>query len=509
MAQYHVESFGCRASQADGDAIAAGLERLGLVPAPSLAEASVVVVNTCSVTAEADRDARAYIRRARRANAHARIVVTGCYAQRAPREVGDLPGVAIVVGNSHKDQVAALAAHGGPSNPGGNAEIVPLESLTAPPLPGLSSAAFGAEGVHPVIFAHSDFSFQSHRDGPGQAPAWPAPILSPHAERTRPSLKIQEGCGNRCSFCIIPTTRGPSRSLPRDAVLRAVEEFAAHDGVELVLSGIDLGRWGRDLALPERFADLVAEILQTTRLPRLRISSVEPMDWERDLIALLSRYGQGEHPRLARHAHLPLQSGSDTVLRRMRRRYRPWHYAEKVTAIRAALPQAAIGADVMVGFPGESDAEFRENYDFIAALPFTYLHLFPFSARPGTPAWGLHQTHPVPPATVQERMAALRQLIEAKNHIFRQSLVGLRLSVVTLESGPAPGALARTAALSDNFVPIQIEGAVPANRLLTVEVLAALGPGRQGSSASAAVLARLADAVPARAPQTTVLATAQ
>ncbi len=248
-------------------------------------------------------------------------------------------------------------------------------------------------------------------------------------------------------------------------MLDAVRRFADSGGRELVLSGINLGRWGRELEPADSFAELVAAILDSAALPRLRISSVEPMDWSEPLIALLRQHGQGDHPRLARHAHLPLQSGSDAVLRRMHRRYRPWHYAAKVAAIHAAQSQAAIGADVMVGFPGETDAEFQESFDFIAAQPFTYLHLFPFSARPGTAAWELHRQHPVPAAAVQARTAALRSLIDEKNRAFRQALVdsGVPLSVVTLETSAAQRALGQTEALSDNFVPVQIDGIFAAN----------------------------------------------
>ncbi|HZC42905.1 MAG TPA: radical SAM protein, partial [Acidobacteriaceae bacterium] len=418
-----MENFGCRASQADGDAIAAGLESLGACPADDSAAPDVVVVNTCTVTAEADRDARAYIRRVQRGNPHVRIVVTGCYAQRAPDEVAALPGVFAVVGNSHKNQVASIALgkfrpqppsmgqKGAPS--GGEksgvavathfAQFVPAACLSTPAnsalprLPGAPAFVLARD-----IFAHSDFQF----------PSLPFSAIerlggSSAAHRTRPTLKIQDGCGNRCTFCVIPSTRGNSRSLSKPQVLDSIERFIAAGGQELVISGINLGRWGRDLTPQLRFEDLITEIFETTALPRLRISSVEPMDWADALIGLLQRYGVAaatQHPRLARHAHIPLQSGSDRVLRRMHRRYRPWHYAEKLAKVRAASPDAAIGADVMVGFPGETDEEFRESYDFIAAQPLTYLHLFPFSARPGTPGWELHRFDPVSSSAVRERM---------------------------------------------------------------------------------------------------------
>jgi len=485
-----VENFGCRASQADGDAISAGLEALGARPADASAEPEVVVVNTCSVTAEADRDARAYIRRVQRGNPQARIIVTGCYAQRAPEEVAALPGVFAVVGNSHKSQVASIALgtflpeQATPSEQKSasderrsasvgmatsSANFLPVSSFATAlnrdshRLPGVPAFVLAGD-----IFAHSDF----------ELPSLPSSAMerlanSSAAHRTRPTLKIQDGCGNRCTFCIIPSTRGNSRSLPKAQVLASVGRFIAAGGQELVLSGINLGRWGRDLMPQLRFEDLLAEIFETTSLPRLRISSVEPMDWTDSLIALLRTYGQGQHPRLARHAHVPLQSGSDRVLRRMHRRYRPWHYAERLAKVRAACPDAAIGADVMVGFPGETDEEFRDSYDFIAAQPLTYLHIFPFSARPGTPAWNLHRVEPVPAAVVRERITALNGLIQQKNLAFRSSFVGQELSAVTLVSSKEKSTSAngrRTPAMTDNFINVEIEGDLPANQFVSLQI---------------------------------------
>ncbi len=401
MADFHVEHFGCRAARADGEAVGSRLRAAGLdVGDP--ARADVVVVNTCSVTAEADRAARAFIRRTHRLNPEARIVVTGCYAQRAPVELAAMPGVAAVVGNSHKawapEIVLGLAGgassiDGLPASPTG---LVSLQSLLT------GSAPDTAPIWSDDSFAHS--FIEEAQLVPG--------------EQTRPNLKIQEGCGNRCTFCVIPQTRGHSRSLPGDAVLRQVEGFVAAGGNELVLSGINLGRWGRDLASSDRvqrptLAALARRLFSQTTLPRLRLSSIEPMDWDADLIGLMAEFGG---TRLARHAHLPLQSGSDAVLRRMHRRYRPWHYAEKVNALlQAAGPELTLGADVMAGFPGETDAEFAETLEMVRSLPFGYLHLFPFSPRPGTPGWALHAESPVPPQAVDERMAALRAIASEKS----------------------------------------------------------------------------------------------
>lgn len=432
MAEYHVENFGCRASRADGEIISAELRRRGLHPALNPADADVIVANTCSVTSQADRTARAFLRRMHRENPAARILVTGCYAQRAPQEVAALPGVRAVIGNSHKALVPEIA--------GLAAGFVPLAALQ----PG--STARPALYVDDA-FAHSELAMPEG--------GWATNAAE--GGQTRPNLKIQDGCGNRCSFCIIPVTRGHSRSLALEVCLGNVRAFAAAGGTELVLSGINLGRWGRDLTPVCTLEELVSAILHRTGLPRLRLSSIEPMDWTPQLLALF-RDHSGE--RLARHAHLPLQSGSDAVLRAMHRRYRPWHYAAKLRLIRESMPDAAIGADVMVGFPGENDALFEESFDFIAAQPFTYLHLFPFSPRPGTRAWQLAQQYPVSPGVVGERTTRLRELVADKNRRFRQSFVGRELPAVTLHT--PQGAMTR--ALTDNFLEVRLNGRLPANQ---------------------------------------------
>jgi threonylcarbamoyladenosine tRNA methylthiotransferase MtaB len=436
VAEYHVENFGCRASRADGEIISAELRHSGLTPASTPSRADVVIANTCSVTAQADRTARAFLRKVHRENPSARILVTGCYAQRAPQEVAALPGVHAVIGNSHKALVASMAEQA-------------IDFLSKPAQQAAAFVPLAALSVVDDTFAHSELSMPQSGWYPGG--------------QTRPNLKVQDGCGNRCSFCIIPTTRGHSRSLSLDACLESVRAFADAGGTEMVLSGINLGRWGRDLQPPRTLEELVSEILTQTALPRLRLSSVEPMDWTPQLLAL---FRGGSASRLARHAHLPLQSGSDAILRAMHRRYRPWHYAEKLRLIRETMPDAAIGADVMVGFPGETDALFEESFTFIAAQPFTYLHLFPFSARPGTRAWQLAQQHPVPSRVAAERSKRLRELIAARNLVFRQSFLDRELPAVTLHA--PTGEKAR--ALTDNFLDVRLDACLPANQSVRVRI---------------------------------------
>ena len=491
MLSYSIEHFGCRAARADGEAVSGRLRAAGLCEDTPTA-ADVVVVNTCSVTAEADRAARAFIRRAHRLNPAAKIVVTGCYAQRAPEELAGLEGVAAVVGNSHKalapEIILGLLGREAFHEDNG---LVQLRTSTSPER--AMSEQLAPPQVAQMVWADDKFAHSFLEE---------AQVVP--GVQTRPNLKIQDGCGNRCAFCIIPQTRGSSKSLPVASVLRQVEGFVAAGGKELVFSGINLGRWGRDLpgsgeAFPRTLAGLVREIFEQTSLSRLRLSSIEPMDWDAELIGLMAEFGG---TRLARHAHLPLQSGSDAVLRRMHRRYRPWHYAEKVEALRLACgPELTLGADVMVGFPGETDAEFEETMALVRALPFGYLHLFPFSPRPATIGWTLHAERPVPAKAVEERMAALRALAREKSHTHRMRFVGRELEAITLHTPAEMEARGRSAALTGNFLPVEVEGRLEANRLVRVRVT--------GLNAEGALEAALAETAQAQYAATAISVSAK
>ncbi len=466
MTRFYIENFGCRATQADGAALERQFLERGLERARMARDAEIVVLNTCTVTEGADKDARASIRRLRRANPGCRILVTGCYAQRAPEELAALPGVTWVVGNSHKHQAAEIAT--GPSS---SSNFVPLVQLSGNGLE-FPHNRIERDGVeHPEIivgdiFAHTELMA--------------APVFEAANERTRPNLKVQDGCDNRCSFCVIPYVRGQSRSLPTERVIAEVGTLVEAGYREVVISGINLGRWGRDLsavrsssfalretqfgsevrtASSQRLVDLIRTILAQTSLEKLRISSVEPMDWSDELIELVA-----SSPRIAKHAHVPMQSGSDAVLRRMHRKYRPWHYREKILKIRNAMSNAAIGADVMVGFPGETEAEFSETRRMIEELPFTYLHVFTYSTRPGTPA--AEQDGQVPVALARERNRVLRELAHGKKAAFLSSQVGALVEAITLQTGGADF----TEALTHNYLKAKIAGQQEANRWVQVRV---------------------------------------
>jgi len=528
---YYVENFGCRATQADGAALERQFEEQGLSRAASPNQASVVVLNTCTVTTGADQDARAAIRRVRRQNPGARIVVTGCYAQRAPEEIAALPGVDLVVGNSHKHQLAEIASSTGVAlsdvgcrNASSAARDAALfDRPSAPAVPGfipLSTIAGQAGSRWPQagspiyvsdIFAHTELLA--------------APVFDAANERTRPNLKIQDGCDNRCSFCVIPYVRGQSRSLEIHRIIREVNTLVEAGYREVVISGINLGRWGRDLGsssahggtaalgcpgeqsspasplsatrkpetesrtpgfltpdargLTPALPALIRTILNETRLEKLRISSVEPMDWSDDLIGLVA-----SSPRIAKHAHVPLQSGSDAVLRRMHRKYRPWHYREKIEKIHAAMPNAAIGADVMVGFPGETEAEFEATRQIIEDLPFTYLHVFTYSPRPGTPAAGMKEQ--VPAHIARERNRILRELASDKKLAFMRGFIGKTVQAITLNVVGNDSDGEFTEALTDNYLKLRLRGRREPNRwhaavvqnVATGSLIGSLRPGR-------------------------------
>jgi threonylcarbamoyladenosine tRNA methylthiotransferase MtaB len=450
---YRIVTLGCKLNQADSAALEARLRALGLTRAGDAAardgapaiggaptSADLVVLNTCTVTGGADREARQIARRLRRANPRARLIVTGCYAERDGRALAALPGVDHVVGmRDQAGRVEALArAALGITPPPGAAPCLP----PGPPSDGgIDLGRFGATlACDPA-----------------------------EGDRTRAYLKIQDGCDLRCSYCVIPSVRGGSRSLPPDNVLRRIEALSGAGYREIVFTGVNTGDYGKDLAPPLRLHDLLAHALALPGAGRLRLNSLEPRTITSETIDLLA----GSGGRLARHLQVPLQSGSDAVLGRMRRNYRTADYARVVGRLREAIPGIGLGADVIAGFPGETDAEFEATCRFIEASPLNYLHVFSYSARPGTPAATMPGA--VPPAVVRERSARLRALGRTLSLRFRRSFVGRDLPVLVLREIRPDG---RLRALSDNFIDVGLDpGDRPAgdlfNRLIAARISAA------------------------------------
>lgn len=446
MPTFSIENFGCRATDADAAALRRSLLASGLSCLDDHAHSDFVVLNSCTVTAAADAQARDAVRKIHRANPEARIIVTGCYAQRAPEEIATLEGVAWVVGNSHQTEIPELLQNFQPDGRKGSpgTDFVPLANLESG---GMSLARGPAKILTGDIFAQTSIQL--------------APQDGIKGERTRPILKIQDGCNNRCSYCVIPFVRGRSRSLAPDVVVAEVQKLVAGGAKEIVLSGINLGSYGRDFAPRAALAGVVQRILDETPLERLRLSSVEPQDVTEDFISLVA-----SSERIARHFHVPLQSGSNTILKAMHRWYRAAHYAERIDRIGRTLPDAAIGADVIVGFPGETDDDFRATYDLIEALPLTYLHVFSFSVRPGTEAARL--ARPVAVPVIRDRARALRFLSQQKAEQFRASQNGRKLQAITLARGGANW----TEALTGNYLKVKVPGRHPANCWFEAEISA-------------------------------------
>ena len=454
MKTFHIQQFGCRATQADGAAIERQLRERGLSAAGEASAADVVVVNTCTVTAAADAQARDAVRKLHTQNPAARLIVTGCYAQRAPEEVAALPGVAWVVGNSHKPEIPWLA-----------------ESVA-----GAESEGRASGFVSSAVLAAGGLSLQ---DGPAkiltgdifaQSAMLAAPVVGGEGNHTRPVVKIQDGCNSRCAYCVIPFVRGRSRSLPAGKVVEEIARLSNAGYREVVLSGINLGMYGQDLAPKVNLIELLQRILDETGIDRVRISSIEPMDVTEELIALFAA-----NERMAQHFHMPLQSGCDRVLKAMHRWYRAEHYARRVELIRKKLPDAGIGADLIAGFPGETDAEHAETMAFIERLPFTYLHVFSFSERPGTRAAGMSAK--VAAEKIKTRARALRALGERKASEFRRAQAGRIVSALTLHAKKGE---VGTPALASNYLRLTVRQKLAANEWVDIAV------GEDGLSAEIA-----------------------
>jgi threonylcarbamoyladenosine tRNA methylthiotransferase MtaB len=422
MPSFQIVTFGCKVNQFDSAMMAEALAGSGCAPPPADASPDLVLVNTCTVTGRADQQARQTIRRLARQHPGAKIWITGCYAQRAPEVLASLPGVARVFGNREKVRVAEMAAAVA-ANRGPLIEVGGLDRQE--PLQDCEVSRF-----------------------PGHTRAW---------------LKIQDGCSHACSYCIVPLVRGPGRSLPQDKVLSSLDRLAGGGFQEIVLTGVDLGQYGRDLPSETSLAHLLPRLAQRPWPFRLRLSSLEPQEITGDLVEALAAL-----PHLCPHFHLPLQSGSPEVLRAMGRSYSPESFRDLVMELHRHFPAAALGLDILVGFPGETAADFEATRRLVETLPAAYVHVFPFSPRPGTPA---QARPPLPGGEVQRRAQVMRKLGREKKRAFYQAHLH-RVGEVLVE-GPAPGRPGWLKGLSANYLRVVLPGP-PAwrNRRLKVRFLA-------------------------------------
>jgi len=416
--RYAIVTFGCRVNQADSLRLEEDLRAGGNVES-SCERADLVIVNTCSVTASADQGARQTIRRIARQNPSARIVATGCYATRSPGEVAALPGVVRVVRNEEK-----------------------FDFL---------------RGEGPTFRPDATTADRADGDGPCGAPIEPGV-----AGRTAFTLRVQSGCEERCSYCIIPTTRGASRSVPIDGVLGEVGRVAGAGFKEVALTGVHLGSYGRDLTPPSSLYALLRALDDVPDDVRFRISSLEPMDCTREIVDLVVASG-----RFLPHFHLPLQHASNRMLRLMQRPYRLEDYRGLVDDIRARLPHAAIGSDMIVGFPGETDDDFAANLEYLPPSPLTHLHVFPYSDRPGTAASTMRDKVAAP--VIRDRGARVRAISADLTRRFRESQAGTIRPGLTLEDG--------TLVVTDNYLKVRIPQEYRRNERLMVRICEVRGGG--------------------------------
>ena len=411
-----IHTHGCKLNQADSQELARQFQEAGYRLAAPHAPADIIILNTCTVTAAADAKARQYLRSARRRNPNALIVATGCYAQRAPNELQNLPEVSLIINNNAKPSLPQSA-------------IAALQTKTPPT--------------------------------PQPAPPTDTP-QSANPTRTRAMIKIQEGCDQVCAYCIVPKVRGRERSIPPETIIAQINRRAADGFREAALTGTQLGTYGFDLPNDASLTLLLERILAETRIERLRVSSLQAHEITQPLLDLW------RNPRLMPHFHIPLQSGCDATLRNMRRRYDTAQFAAAVTLTRRMYPHAGITTDIIAGFPGETPAQFAAALQFAAEMRFADIHAFPYSPRPGTSA--AHHQNPVPEPEKRARMAHLLELAAQSRQNFRQSQIGTTRP--TLWERAARHNL--WSGLTDNYLRVRAQSPTPLSNQITNAHLTAL-----------------------------------
>ena len=414
-----VTTLGCKVNQFESAAFLSELAQREVELVPFSHPADIYIINTCAVTARAGAQSRQLIRRALRANPEARLIVTGCYAQIAAQEILDIADSPIcIVGNGCKHRLVDVA----------------------------------------LADRHCDLEMHLGNIA-GQKEICPL-IATGFGERTRAYLKVQDGCNSFCSYCIVPYARGRSRSLGPDKVVAQAEIFAGQGYKEQVLTGIHLGHYGQDLTPQTNLRALLAQLLARNLPVRYRLSSLEPTEINGELLDLMA-----QSPAIMPYLHIPLQSGDDQILKKMNRRYSAATFAKVVAQSVAHLPDAAIGVDVLVGFPGEDEGAFRNTYRLLESLPVSYLHVFPYSKRPGTPAATMDDQVPKPDK--EERVALLRDLDHKKRTAFYRSHLGSTRQI--LVERRKKGCLLR--GYTGNYIPVSFEGDnIPVNQLVTVRL---------------------------------------
>jgi len=408
-----IATLGCKINQYDSSFMGECIERQGHSLIPFGPGADLYIINTCTVTRKTDMKSRQLIRKARRIGKGAPIIVTGCYAQVSHDVISLIEGVSCVLGNREKEEIVRFAE----------------EAATSPGSSGQTARVYVGEIEQEYwLRAFDAKSFSG---------------------RTRAFLKIQDGCNSSCAYCIIPRARGRSRSAEPGRVLGQLDDLGAAGYKEAVLCGIHLGAYGLDLSPPSSILQLLGEVARRTPLPRIRLSSIEPGEISTDLISLLAK-----ETIFCDHLHIPMQSGDDEVLRRMGRPYDSAFFHCLIDKVATAVPDAAIGFDVIVGFPGESEDAFQRTVDLIEALPVAYLHVFPYSKRKGTPASLLPDQ--IPHHTIRRRCKELRKLGLKKKQSFTSRFIGATLPVlIESQRDKSSGCLK---GFTRNYIPVLVEG---------------------------------------------------
>jgi threonylcarbamoyladenosine tRNA methylthiotransferase MtaB len=420
MVRVAMVTLGCKVNQCESAGIAEALAARGITLVPFEEAADGYIINTCTVTGRTDYQSRQLIRRAIRKNPAAAVIVTGCYAQRAPEEIARIPGVRFIAGNAEKERIPDI-----------------LCEMTA--------------GVPRILVGDIRKEKRISRLG---ATVFP--------EHTRVFLKIQDGCDAFCGYCIVPHTRGASRSLPPEEVLERIASISRAGCREIVLTGIHLGAWGRDLQPRAYLATLVRRIADGCAVERLRLSSIEPRELNGEIIALIGTFATSG--TVCRHIHIPLQSGDDGILAAMLRNYDAAFFRNLVRKLYATVPGIAIGIDVMAGFPGETEEAFENTLLMVEEMPIAYLHVFPYSRRPGTPAATL--AGQVSDEKKKRRAERLRAIGTAKRQAFAERFIGTPLQV--LVEGRTDKNTGFPVGFSDNYIPVAVRGGVAANRIVRV-----------------------------------------
>lgn len=422
MKKAAIHTLGCRANQLESSIIRDNLVNLGVQIVDFKEKADVYIINTCTVTGKSDNESRYYARKAKKTNPDARVILCGCYAQVSSEEANQLKEVDFVFGNIEKLEIAEFIATG---------------------------KVFGEKAEIKVSDIMKEDKFRDK-------------VVFSASGRTRANIKIQDGCNYRCSYCIIPYARGKSRSNSIDNILNQLNELSKKGFQELVLSGIHLGQWGRDLNPKHELSDLLKEIENIENLKRYRLSSLDPMEFNDKLIETISN-----SKKFCRHLHISLQSGNNTVLKAMNRRYTVEYYSELINSLAEKIPDIAIGSDIIVGFPGESYEQFQNTYENLKKLPISYIHVFSYSKRKGTQASLMENQ--IPEHIKKERNKKLTELAKSKRFVFRENFLGKDLDVMIELSRDKKTGLLK--GITDNFISVLVDGSDEfMNKLVKVEI---------------------------------------